>query len=332
GVAKIAGFSLSSVLKQVMSKSHGYGAPAYKDPVSWENNSYKRGKKADIFSLGVILWEISSGQMPCEGHTESIRIIVYRLKGSRDPPFSGTPEEYVNLYSECWNEDPSKRSSCEYVYEQLMYYDKLNDLLEIEPNNTCVLNNRGAVYLDLKKYDSALIDLNKALEIEPNDTYALSRRGVVYLDLKQHDNALVSLNRALEIEPDNTYALNRRGDVYLCLKQYEHASISLNKALEIEPNDTYALSRRGYVYLCLKQYDNALIDLNRALEIEPDNTYALSRSGAVYLDLKQYDNALIHLSRALEIEPNNTYALSIRETVMKCWAEIISNNAIASKC
>jgi len=170
-----------------MSKSHGYGTPAYKDPVSLKNSSYKRGKKSDIFSLGVILWEISSGQMPCEGRTEIAPIIVYRLEGSRDPPFSGTPEEYVNLYSECWNEDPSKRPFCENVYKQLMYCDELNDLnraLEIEPNNTYALSKRGAVYLNLKQYDNALINLNRTLDIKPNDTYALSRRGAAYLGLK----------------------------------------------------------------------------------------------------------------------------------------------------
>ncbi|CAG8623036.1 6860_t:CDS:1, partial [Paraglomus occultum] len=88
-----------------MSKSRDEGAPAYKDPLSLRNASYHRGKKSDVFSLGVILWEISSGETPCDGCTETVGIIMYRLNGSRDPPFPGTPDEYVNLYSECWNED-----------------------------------------------------------------------------------------------------------------------------------------------------------------------------------------------------------------------------------
>ncbi|CAG8600082.1 2639_t:CDS:2, partial [Paraglomus occultum] len=92
-----------------MSKSHGDGAPAYKDPASLRNSSYKRGKKSDMFSLGVILWEISSGKVPCGEHIEVANIIVYRLNGSRDLPFPGTPKEYVNLYSECWDEDPNQR-------------------------------------------------------------------------------------------------------------------------------------------------------------------------------------------------------------------------------
>src|SRR6185312_12461199 len=174
-----------------MSKSHSDGAPAYKDPASLKNSSYKRGMKSDIFSLGVILWEISSGKVPCGGHIEVVDIIVYRLNGSRDLPFPGAPEEYVNLYSECWDEDPNKRPSCETVYTRLTYCDKvdkvnnLNKSLEIEPNDAYALKVRGSVYLDLKQYDNALIDLNKSLEIEPNDAWALSRRGCIYLALKQ---------------------------------------------------------------------------------------------------------------------------------------------------
>ena len=92
-----------------MSKSRGDGAPAYKDPVSLKDNSYQRGKKSDIFSLGVILWEISSGKGSCGGLTESLHLLMYRLKGSRDFPISGTPEEYISLYSVYWYEYPNKR-------------------------------------------------------------------------------------------------------------------------------------------------------------------------------------------------------------------------------
>ncbi|CAG8571799.1 2145_t:CDS:2, partial [Paraglomus occultum] len=139
GTAKIADFGLSSVLKQ-MSPSHGLGTLAYKDPATFnieafelygrtlsghlmKNKNKKRGKESDMFGLGVILWEISSGRVPCEGLTDGVAIIMYRREGLRDAPIPGTPNEYINLYSECWDGIPNKRPSCENVYKRLKRLD-----------------------------------------------------------------------------------------------------------------------------------------------------------------------------------------------------------------
>src|SRR5438128_3188060 len=93
-IAKITDFGLSSVVKQVMSTSKGDGTVAYKDPLCFKGDPYRRGKKSDIFSLGVIFWEISSGKIPCEGRVEIHAIVMYRLNGFRDEPVLGTPEKY----------------------------------------------------------------------------------------------------------------------------------------------------------------------------------------------------------------------------------------------
>ncbi|CAG8592579.1 1072_t:CDS:2 [Paraglomus occultum] len=66
GIAKITDFGLSG---QMMSSSLGEGTAAYRDPLSFRNEPYKRGKKSDVFSLGVLFWEISSGQIPCKKWT-----------------------------------------------------------------------------------------------------------------------------------------------------------------------------------------------------------------------------------------------------------------------
>src|SRR6185312_6216818 len=99
-----------------MSTSRGEGTAAYRDPLSFNDRSYKRGKKSDIFSLGVVLWEISSGKLPCEGCTQSFEVFKYRQQGYRDPPFDETPEAYIMLYSKCWSEDSNNRPLCEEIY------------------------------------------------------------------------------------------------------------------------------------------------------------------------------------------------------------------------
>ena len=102
-----------------MSASHGKGHTAYIDPLSFNGTLDRRGTESDIFSLGVLLWEVSSGRIPCEGRTLIHEVILYRLQGSRDPPFPGTPKDYIKLYSDCWSEDPKLRPSSGDVYRRL---------------------------------------------------------------------------------------------------------------------------------------------------------------------------------------------------------------------
>ena len=74
--------------------------------------------RSDIYSLGVLLWEISSGKSPFESHIDHT-IIATILSGIREERIPDTPEEYYKLYSKCWNDEPENRYTIEDVYEIL---------------------------------------------------------------------------------------------------------------------------------------------------------------------------------------------------------------------
>jgi hypothetical protein len=81
---------------------------SYVEPQFFVGANYVRNKKSDIYSLGVILWEISSGCPPFL--TIPYYSLIYKVSnGLRERPIRGTPEEYVNLYQKCWEEDPNLR-------------------------------------------------------------------------------------------------------------------------------------------------------------------------------------------------------------------------------
>ncbi|PKY55929.1 hypothetical protein RhiirA4_475788 [Rhizophagus irregularis] len=52
--------------------------------------NYKRDKKSDIYSLGVLFWEITSGRPPFF---------------KKEEPIEGTLLEYSQLYQKCWDRD-----------------------------------------------------------------------------------------------------------------------------------------------------------------------------------------------------------------------------------
>ncbi|CAG8571057.1 12408_t:CDS:2, partial [Racocetra fulgida] len=84
-----------------------YGVIPFVDPQKLNNFNYKCDKKSDVYSIGVLMWEISSdGQIPFP--QANYAIIAAR-----------TPMDYINLYSKCWNNEPDERPSMEEIFQQL---------------------------------------------------------------------------------------------------------------------------------------------------------------------------------------------------------------------
>src|SRR6185437_12191853 len=117
--AKITDFGTSEkVLLQKTSSNH-QGTQAYLDPRCFNGNESKRDEKSDIFSLGILLWEISSRENPSSGFNSITDIQLYRMNGGRHDVAPGTPEEYKNLYTECWDDNAEKRPTSEGCYCRL---------------------------------------------------------------------------------------------------------------------------------------------------------------------------------------------------------------------
>jgi serine/threonine protein kinase len=87
------------------------GTPQWMAPEVFRSNNYS--EKADVYSLGMLLWEIGTQQRPYPD------VIPYHLpvlvcdKGVR-PEFPESalqvlPSEYVNLTHQCWRPDPESR-------------------------------------------------------------------------------------------------------------------------------------------------------------------------------------------------------------------------------
>src|SRR5204862_4457853 len=71
------------------------------------------GKKttfaSDVYSIGMLMWEISSGQPPFFNYEHNYDLAMKIVNGMRPKIVSGTPLEYKKLMEQCWDADLIKR-------------------------------------------------------------------------------------------------------------------------------------------------------------------------------------------------------------------------------
>ncbi|PKC66931.1 kinase-like protein [Rhizophagus irregularis] len=134
---KLADFGLSKKTDEsVISKL--YGVIPYIDPKKFASDSYSRNKKSDIYSIGVLLWEISSCRPPFEGQYNQYGLVNQILQGLRETPIPNTPEDYKRIYTDCWEYEPDDRPDIREV---------VNRLVEVINNNSSHSSRNNSLYL-----------------------------------------------------------------------------------------------------------------------------------------------------------------------------------------
>ncbi|CAG8710415.1 10145_t:CDS:2, partial [Acaulospora morrowiae] len=127
------------------------GSLEYSDPVFLkEMEKYSRTKAFDIYSIGMLFWQISSGQCPYRSNhfQDELDLVTFITNGNREAPIMGTPTSYVKIYQECWGQDINKRPIIDKVVQDL----KNVDLTEIVKLNNSIINEQ--VYLSEEKFDN----------------------------------------------------------------------------------------------------------------------------------------------------------------------------------
>lgn len=101
---KISDFGISKRLDEATYSNQKWcGIIQYMDPQSFgtprnENQIFRFGKKSDVYSVGVLMWEISSGHPPFKNKHLPIPLAVEIGNGVRENPIKGTPSSYVKVY------------------------------------------------------------------------------------------------------------------------------------------------------------------------------------------------------------------------------------------
>ena len=98
---KLADFGLSKRIEEASKKKENFfGMIPYIDPKKFNPApSYFLNEKSNVYSVGVLLWEISSGVPPFHKEDNDLGLIYGISQGKRETTVPNTPADYVNLYT-----------------------------------------------------------------------------------------------------------------------------------------------------------------------------------------------------------------------------------------
>lgn len=194
------------------------------------------------------------------GNDKENKITIDTINISHYPDRTKDRSNYLNLLIEAVKENPENDRDMYYLGREYMYNKEWNKSIDtlikhLNLKSSTWDEERGSsmrfisrCYINLNRYDEAIMWLEKAIKETPNVREPYIELGLLYYSLNKNEEAIKYLEMGVNILEKSKYYINEEFawnetpyDVlsicYYNLKQKEKACFYILKALELNPNN-----------------------------------------------------------------------------------------------
>ena len=239
--------------------------------------------RADVYSFGVMLFQMVSGELPFVGRNFN----EFAALHMRSPvPLNNIPNQRIRTVIErCLRKKPEDRyRGFDELRADLSVIHKVETGLPAsepvtgEKLTAFHLVNKGKSLGDLGRTDESIECFDKALSINPSLAEAWLNKGASLTEKGLNADALICFDRALALNPALGVAWSNKGHILTKLGRSNEALVAFQKAVELSPENSVAWFLKGELLATLKRYQDALLCFQQAQKLgHPDATRSVEQ-------------------------------------------------------
>jgi len=210
---------------------------------------------------------------------------------------------------------------------------KLKEKIETNYSDIKSINDLGAIYLKLGKYDQAIKQFQKALEVDPGYTMGPFLFGDIYTDEKNYQSKINEFKDVIKINREYARAHNYLGLTHLKEKNYSSAENSLLESIKINPKYAKAHNNLGVLYEEMGETAKAIESYQMAQKADPNDPDSLYNLGLAYNRLEDGGNSVRYMVLAKKTHERKFGQQGIdriTEKLDQLWKKYSVNNEVES--